>query len=156
MDPREVIILSSDDEMSVEPYRTPSDESNGRNRAFSGPVEMSLDSDDLHGGMDLSFRILLVFMSCLLCSSKMELLLRTAGHEEHAVHLRQGIVIRDAASRTPNPPAVPARRTPADETVARMHADLLGLLTERINVLERSWKEVKIRAREAEQKNKDL
>ena len=66
MDPREVIILSSDDEMSVEPYRTPSDESNGRSRAFSGPVEMSLDPDDLHGGMDLSFRILFIFISCLL------------------------------------------------------------------------------------------
>ena len=86
----------------------------------------------------------------------MELLLRTAGHEDHAAFLHQGIVLGDAAFRTPNPPAVPARRTPADETVARMHADLLGLLTERINVLERSWKEVKIRAREAEQKNKDL
>ena len=52
MDPREIIILSSDDEMSVEPYQTHSDESNGRNRAFFGPVEMSLGSDDLHGGKD--------------------------------------------------------------------------------------------------------
>ena len=52
MDPREIIVLSSDDEMSVEPYQTPSDESNGRNRAFFGPVEMSLGSDDLHGGKD--------------------------------------------------------------------------------------------------------
>ena len=86
----------------------------------------------------------------------MELHLRIAGHEGHAVHANQGIVVRDAASQTPNPPAVPARRTPADETVARMHADLLDLLTERINVLERSWKEVKVRAREAEQRNKDL
>lgn len=61
MDPREIIVLSSDDEMSIEPYRTPSDESNGRNRAFSGPVEMSLGSDDLHGGKDSSFRLLSCF-----------------------------------------------------------------------------------------------
>lgn len=86
----------------------------------------------------------------------MELLLRTAGHEEHAAFLHQGIVIRDAASRTPDPPAVLARRTPADETVARVQADLLGLLWERINVLERTLREVKVRVREAEQKNKDL
>ena len=52
MDPREVIVLSSCDEMSIEPYQAPSDESDGRNRAFSGPVEMSLGSDDLHGGKD--------------------------------------------------------------------------------------------------------
>ena len=65
-------------------------------------------------------------------------------------------MIRDAASRTPDPPAVLARRTPADETVARVQADLLGLLWERINVLERALREVKVRAREAEQKNKDL
>ena len=156
MDPREVIVLSSGDEMSIEPYRTPSDESDGRNRAFSGPVEMSLGSDDLHGGKDLSFRILFVFMSCLLCSSKMELLFHTAGNDEHDAFLHQGIVIGDAASRTPDPPAVLARRTPADETVARVQADLLGLLWERINVLERTLREVKVRAREAEQKNKDL
>ena len=55
MDPREVIVLSSGDEMSIEPYRVPSDESDGRNRAFSGPVGMSLDSDDLHGGKDFVF-----------------------------------------------------------------------------------------------------
>ena len=58
MDPREVIVLSSDDEMSFEPARTPSDESNGRSRAFFGPVEMSIDSDDLLEGMDLSPRAL--------------------------------------------------------------------------------------------------
>ena len=58
MDPREVIILSSDDEMSFEPDQTPSDESNGRSRAFFGPVEISLDSDDLLEGMDLSPRAL--------------------------------------------------------------------------------------------------
>ena len=52
MDPREIIVLSSGDEMSIEPHRVPSDESEGRNRAFSGPVGMSLDSDDLHGGKD--------------------------------------------------------------------------------------------------------
>ena len=58
MDPREVIVLSSDDEMSFEPDQTPSDESNGRSRAFLGPVEISLDSDDLLEGMDLSPRAL--------------------------------------------------------------------------------------------------
>ena len=58
MDPREVIVLSSDDEMSFELDQTPSDESNGRNKAFFGPVEMSLDSDDLLEGMDLSPRAL--------------------------------------------------------------------------------------------------
>ena len=63
MDPREVIILSSDDEMSVKPHQTPSDESNGRSRAFSGPVEMSLDSDDLLGGMDLSLRVFSILLS---------------------------------------------------------------------------------------------
>lgn len=156
MDPREIIILSSDDEMSVEAYQTPSDESNGRNRAFSDPVEMSMGSDDLHGGKDLSFRIFFVFISCSLCSSKIEFPLRIVGHEEHAAFLHQCIVIRDAASRTPDPPVVLARRTPADESVARVQADLLGLLWERINVLERTLREVKVRAREAEQKNKDL
>ena len=58
MDPEEVIVLSSDDEMSFEPDQTPSDESNGRSRAFFGPVEISLDSDDLLEGMDLSPRAL--------------------------------------------------------------------------------------------------
>ena len=56
MDPGEVIVLSSDDEMLFEPDQTPSDESNGRSRAFFGPVEISLDSDDLLEGMDLSPR----------------------------------------------------------------------------------------------------
>ena len=58
MDREEVIVLSSDDEMSFEPDQTPSDESNGRSRAFFGPVEISLDSDDLLKGMDLSPRAL--------------------------------------------------------------------------------------------------
>ena len=156
MDPREVIVLSSGDEMSIEPYRVPSDESDGRNRAFSGPVGMSLGSYDLHGGKDLSFRIFFVFMSCLLCSSKIELLFHTAGHDEHAAFLHQGIVIGDAASRTPDPPAILAGRTPTEEAVARVRADLLSLLWERINVLERTLREVKVRAREAEQKNKDF
>ena len=53
MDPREIIALSSDDEMSVEPYQAPSDESDARNRVFPEPVDMSLGSDDLHGGKDL-------------------------------------------------------------------------------------------------------
>ena len=55
MDPREIIVLSSGDEMSTEPYQIPSDESDGRNRAFPDPVDMSLGSDDLHGGKDFVF-----------------------------------------------------------------------------------------------------
>ena len=55
MDPREIIVLSSGDEMSVEPYQAPSDESDGRNRVFPEPVDMSLGSDDLHGGKDFVF-----------------------------------------------------------------------------------------------------
>ena len=55
MDPREVIVLSSGDEMSIEPYQAPSDESDGRNRVFPEPVDMSLGSDDLHGGKDFVF-----------------------------------------------------------------------------------------------------
>ena len=39
--------------MSVEPYQAPSDESDARNRVFPEPVDMSLGSDDLHGGKDL-------------------------------------------------------------------------------------------------------
>ena len=38
----------------------------------------------------------------------------------------------------------------------RVKADLIGLLWERINVLERTLREVKVRARESDQKNKDL
>ena len=53
MDPREIIVLSSGDEMSVEPYQAPSNESDARNRVFPEPVDMSLGSDDLHGGKDL-------------------------------------------------------------------------------------------------------
>ena len=86
----------------------------------------------------------------------MEIHPRIAGHEEHVVHVNQSVVVRDAASQALNPPAVPARRTSVDEAVARTHADQLNLLTERINVLEKSWEEVKTRAREAEQRNKDL
>ena len=55
MDPREVVVLSSDDEMSIEPYQALSDESDGRNRVFPEPVDMSLGSDDLHGGKDFVF-----------------------------------------------------------------------------------------------------
>ena len=55
MDPMEVIVLSSGDEMSTEPYQAPSDESDGRNRVFPEPVDMSLGSDDLHGGKDFVF-----------------------------------------------------------------------------------------------------
>ena len=64
MDPEEVIVLSSDDEMSFEPDQTPSDESNGRSRAFFYPDEISraldesLDSEELLEGMDLSPRAL--------------------------------------------------------------------------------------------------
>ena len=58
MDPEEVIVLSSDDEMPFEPDQTPSDESNGRSRAFFYPDETSraldesLDSEELLEGMD--------------------------------------------------------------------------------------------------------
>ena len=55
MDPREIIVLSSGDEMSVEPYRALSDESDARNRVFPESVDMSLGSDDLQGGKDFVF-----------------------------------------------------------------------------------------------------
>ena len=84
----------------------------------------------------------------------MEIHPRIAGHEEHAVHVNQSVVVRDAASQALNPPAVPARRTSVDEAVARTHADQLNLLTERINDLEKSREEEKRRADEAEQKKK--
>ena len=58
MDPREVIILSSDDEMSFKSDEILSNESNGRSRAFFDPDEPSLDSDDLVEGMDPSLRVL--------------------------------------------------------------------------------------------------
>ena len=63
MDPREVIILSSDDEMSFESDEIPSDESNGRSRAFFDPDEPSLNSNDLVEGMDLSLRVLSILLS---------------------------------------------------------------------------------------------
>lgn len=56
MDPEEVIVLSSDDEMPSD--QTPSDESNGPSRAFFYPDETSraldelLDSEELLEGMD--------------------------------------------------------------------------------------------------------
>ena len=80
----------------------------------------------------------------------------TLPHEERTASMNQGVVILDAASQAPNPPSVPAETVSVPEVVARMHADQLNLLTERINVLEKSWEEVKTRAREAEQRNKDL
>ena len=70
--------------------------------------------------------------------------------------MNQDVVIRDAASQAPNPPSIPAETISVPEVVARMHADQLNLLTERINDLEKSWEEVKTRAYEAEQRNKDL
>ena len=103
-----------------------------------------------------SFRVFFVFMSYLLCSSTMELLFHTAGHDEHIAFLHQGIVIEDAASHTPDLPAIPAGRTPTEEAVARVQAGLPSLLWERINVLERTLREVKVRARVAEQKNQDF
>ena len=60
MDSEEIIILSSDDEMLSE---SASDKSTARNSAFFDPDELSLDSDDLLGGMDLSFRVLSIFTS---------------------------------------------------------------------------------------------
>ena len=61
MDPREIIVLSSGDEMSVEPHQAPSNESDARNRAFPEPVDMSLGSDDLQGGKDFAFWTILHF-----------------------------------------------------------------------------------------------
>ena len=63
MDSEEIIILSSDDEIPFESDQIPSDRSNARSRAFFDPDELSLDSDDLLGGMDLSLRILSIFIS---------------------------------------------------------------------------------------------
>ena len=80
----------------------------------------------------------------------------TLPHEERTAPVNQGVVIRDAASQAPNPPSVPAKTTSVAEAVARTHADQLNLLTERINDLEKSREEEKIRADEAEQKNKAL
>ena len=80
----------------------------------------------------------------------------TLPHEERTASVNQGIVIRDAASQAPNPPSVPAKTTSVTEAVARTHADQLNLLTERINDLEKSREEEKMRADEAEQKNKVL
>ena len=60
MDSEEIIILSSDDEMLSE---SASDKSTARSRAFFDPNELSLDSDDLLGGMDLSLRLLSIFIS---------------------------------------------------------------------------------------------
>ena len=86
----------------------------------------------------------------------MKLLFHTAGHDEHIAFLHQGVVTEDAASHTVDLPAIPAGRTPTEEAVARVKADLLGLLWERINILAWTLREVKVRARESDQKNKDL
>ena len=80
----------------------------------------------------------------------------TLPHEERTAPVNQGVVIRDAASQAPNPPSVLAKTTSVAEAVARTHADQLNLLTERINDLEKSREEEKMRADEAEQKNKVL
>ena len=74
----------------------------------------------------------------------------TLPHEERTAPVNQGVVIRDAASQAQNPPSVPAKTTSVAEVVARTHADQLNLLTERINDLEKSREEEKIRADEAE------
>ena len=64
MDLEEVILLSSDDEVLFDSDQTPSDESNGRSRAFFDPDEIlraldeSLDLEELLEGMDLSPRAL--------------------------------------------------------------------------------------------------
>ena len=86
----------------------------------------------------------------------MELFFHTAGHDEHIAFLHQGIVIGDAASHAPNPPAALSGRTPTEEAVERAKTDLIGLMWEHIKVLERTLREVKVRARESDEKNKDL
>ena len=95
-------------------------------------------------------------MSYLLCLSITGLLFHAAGHDEHIAFLHQGIVIEDAASHTPALPVIPAGRTPTEEAVERTKTDLIGQMWEHIKILERTLREVKVRARESDQKNKDL
>ena len=95
-------------------------------------------------------------MSYLLCLSTKELLFHAAGHDEHMAFLHQGIVIEDAASHTSDPLTTPAGRTPTEEAVERIKTDLIGQMWEHIKMLERTLKEVKARARESDQANKDL
>ena len=102
------------------------------------------------------FRIFFVFVSYSLCLSTMGLLFHTAGHDEHIAFLHQGIVIEDAASHTPALPVIPAGKTSTEEVVERTKTELIGLMWEHINVLERTLREVKEQARESDQKNKDL
>lgn len=96
--------------------------------------------------------------SCPACYAHLitELLFHTAGHDEHIAFLHQGVVTEDAASHTPDLPVIPAGRTPTEEAVERVKADLIDLLWERINILERTLREAKVRARVAEQKNQDF
>ena len=95
-------------------------------------------------------------MSHLLYLSTMGLFFQTAGHDEHIAFLHQGIVIEDAASYISALPVIPARRTPTEEAVERTKTDLIGQMWEHIKILERTLREVKARARESDQKNKDL
>ena len=86
----------------------------------------------------------------------MEFPFHAAGHDEHMAFLHQGVIIEDAASHTPDPPTTPAGRTPTEEAVERTKTDLIGQMWEHIKMLERTLKEVKARARESDQANKDL
>ena len=95
-------------------------------------------------------------MSYLLYLSTKELLFHAADHDEHMAFLYQGVIIEDAASHTPDLPTTPAGRTPTEEAVERTKTDLLGQMWEHIKMLERTLKEGKARARESDQKNKDL
>ena len=95
-------------------------------------------------------------MSYWLCFSVKELFFHVAGHDEHLAFLHQGIVIEDAASHMSDPFITPAGRTPTEEAVERAKTDLINQMWEHIKILERTLREVKARARESDQKNKDL
>ena len=55
-----------------------------------------------------------------------------------------------------DPFIIPAGRTPTEEAVERAKTDLINQMWEHIKTLERTLGEVKTRARELDQKNKDL
>ena len=95
-------------------------------------------------------------MSYWLCFSVKELFFHVAGHDEHLAFLHQGIVIEDAASHISDPFITPAGRTSTEEAVERAKTDLINQMWEHIKTLERTLGEVKTRARELDQKNKDL
>ena len=55
-----------------------------------------------------------------------------------------------------DPFITPASRTPTEEAVERAKTDLINKMWERIKTLERTLGEVKTRAHELDQKNKNL